>query len=100
MSDQRPPFDYHLGQRYHGMDSPVFQDALTRVPLDDQWLDDCCKCGHQIFVQRAAGERSEVVPLICTQCAIVELYGEQPALSNYLNLEACPPGCYYVRRAS
>jgi hypothetical protein len=83
-------FDYHLAQRYHGPNSPVFKDALGRVPRDDQWIDDCSKCGHAVFVQKSAREVSAAYgispPLICVHC-VVNSY--VPEGTHVLNLEPC-----------
>jgi hypothetical protein len=98
MSDQPQPFDYHIGQRYHGLGSPFFRAGLTRVPLSDQWLDDCQECGHQLFVQRSALHPG--VPLLCVQCALELEFGKGVNASKFLNVEACPRGCFYVRRGS
>jgi hypothetical protein len=98
MSDPRLRSDYYVGQRFHGLGSRVFRYALTRVPLSDQWMDDCSQCGHMLFVQRSVRKLHEDVPLLCTQCALEAELGEGVDVSTFLNLEACPPGCYYVRR--
>jgi hypothetical protein len=89
-------FDYHLAQRYHGPSSAVFKEALGRVPRDDQWIDDCCKCGHAVFVQRSVREVSAAYgispPIICVHCVV---HGVGVPVGTVLNLEACPWGEQY-----
>jgi hypothetical protein len=91
-------YDYHLAQRYHGPGSATFREALRRVPLGDQWVDDCSQCGHAVFLQRAVTEVPGSAPLICVHCVV----GQYVDTNTVLNLETCPASaspCPYGTRS-
>ncbi|HEY1292905.1 MAG TPA: hypothetical protein VGJ60_07500 [Chloroflexota bacterium] len=82
----------HVAKRFHGLESPYFQEALKLVPMDDQQLLACELCGHQVFVQHSARAITapQGAPVWCIQCVSVD----HPVPG--LELEACPSPCVFA----